>query len=87
MHSAAYRLFVAELVAMRERAGISQRELARRSGMSPSEVAKHELGERRIDVVELETVCQACGELIEEFVRRWRLHNDSTHGALDEGGK
>lgn len=67
-----YRRFVAELVATRERAGITQRELAKRTGWSQSQIAKHELGSRRMDVVELTVFCRACGEELEEFVRRLR---------------
>lgn len=74
MQSPAYARFVAELVALRERAGLTQRELARRAGLAPSQVAKHELGERRVDVVELGILCQACGESLGGFVER--LHND-----------
>ena len=65
-----YRRFAAELVATRERAGITQRELAKRTGWSQSQVAKHELGAQRMDVIELGLFCQACGESLEEFVRR-----------------
>ena len=72
--SEAYGRLVVELIATRERAGITQRELAKRTGWSQSQVAKHELGVRRMDVVELGIFCQACGEPLEEFVRR--LHND-----------
>ena len=74
LRSPAYARFVAELIALRGRAGITQRELARRTRLNPSQVAKHELGERRVDVVELGILCEACGEPLEEFVRR--LHND-----------
>lgn len=74
LRSPAYRRFVAELVALRERAGITQRELARRAGLSASQVAKHELGERRLDVVELGILCEACGESLVAFVGR--LKND-----------
>ena len=70
LHSDAYRQFAEELVGLRERAGLTQRELAQRTGMAQSQVAKHELGTRRMDVVELKTVCKACGEPIEDFVRR-----------------
>ena len=74
LSSEAYRRFVVELIATRERAGITQRDLAKRTGWSQSQIAKHELGVRRMDVVELGIFCQACGESLEEFVRR--LHND-----------
>ena len=70
--SDAYRRFVAELIATREHAGITQRDLAKRTGWSQSQVAKHELGTRRMDVVELGIFCTACGVPLEKFVRRLR---------------
>ena len=73
LNSEAYGRFVLELIATRERAAITQRDLAKRTGWSQSQVAKHELGVRRMDVVELGIFCQACGESLEEFVRRLRV--------------
>lgn len=70
LHSEAYRKFVKELIGLRERAGLTQRELAQRTGMVQSQVAKHELGTRRMDVIELGIVCAACGEPLDVFVRR-----------------
>ncbi len=70
--SEAYRRFAAELIATRERVGITQRDLAKRTGWSQSQIAKHELGTRRMDVVELGIFCQACGVSLEKFVRRLR---------------
>lgn len=72
LKSEAYGRFVVELIVTRERAGLTQRDLAKRTGWSQSQVAKHELGVRRMDVVELGIFCQACGESLEEFVRRLR---------------
>jgi transcriptional regulator with XRE-family HTH domain len=48
-----YRRFLARLRAARERAGLTQAEVARRLRRPQSFVSKCEAGERRIDVVEL----------------------------------
>jgi transcriptional regulator with XRE-family HTH domain len=45
----------------REDAGLSQRALARKLGVHASWVAKVELGERRLDVVEFIQVARALG--------------------------
>ena len=45
----------------RKTAGLTQHELARRLHKPQSFVAKYEGGERRIDVVEFVTICQAIG--------------------------
>lgn len=51
----------AALCHARQAAGLSQRALAERLNVSPSWVAKVELGERRIDFVEVCWVFAACG--------------------------
>jgi transcriptional regulator with XRE-family HTH domain len=48
-----YRAIVARLVAMRKAAELNQRELAERLGKTQSYVAKVELHERRLDIVQL----------------------------------
>lgn len=50
--SPSYDVVVQTLVAARHAAGMSQAELAKRLGKPPSYVAKIELKERRVDVVE-----------------------------------
>ena len=52
-HTATYLLFRKELVEIRKAAGFSQAQLAKKLGKPPSYVAKYELGERRLDVVEM----------------------------------
>lgn len=61
-HTTEYDLVRAELKAAREGAQLSQRALAARLGVPHSWVAKVEVGERRIDVVELCWLLGACGK-------------------------
>lgn len=49
------------LVAAREKARLTQQELAGRLGRHQSFVAKYEGGERRIDVIEFLTIARALG--------------------------
>ncbi len=56
-----YEHFRARLVALREKAGLSQRELAKRLGREHSFVGRIELGERRLDLVEVYWVFKALG--------------------------
>ena len=60
-HTRAYRLLRDLLVALRSSAGLTQRELAQRLNVPPSWVAKTELGERRLDVLEFCRLSRACG--------------------------
>ncbi len=55
---------------VRQEAGLRQVDLAARLGVPQSFVSKVELGERRLDVLELRRVCLAVGMSLEEFVRR-----------------
>ena len=57
----AYAVLRQILVAVRKAAGLSQRELAARLKRERSFVARVEQGERRVDVIELMWICQACG--------------------------
>jgi transcriptional regulator with XRE-family HTH domain len=52
---------VQTLIAARHAAGMSQAELAKRLGKPPSYVAKIELKERRVDVVEFIEFLRAAG--------------------------
>ncbi len=61
IHTRAYRLLRDQLIVLRSTAGLTQRELAHRLKVSPSWVAKTELGERRLDVLEFCRVTTACG--------------------------
>ncbi len=48
-----YRAIVAKLIAARKADGLNQREVAERLGKTQSYVAKVELHERRLDVIQL----------------------------------
>jgi transcriptional regulator with XRE-family HTH domain len=72
-----YEHFRRKLVEMREKAGMTQRALAAKLGREHSFVSRIELGERRLDVVELFWVARACGrdpkkaatELMRDFAK------------------
>jgi transcriptional regulator with XRE-family HTH domain len=61
VHSDAYRVVTKALKNAREQAGLTQQDLARRLIRPQSFVAKYELGERRLDVVEFVTIAPAIG--------------------------
>ena len=62
VHSPEYRLVLKKLVAMREQAGLTQRDLAKKLGREHSFVWRIETGERRLDVAEFFWVCQALNQ-------------------------
>ncbi len=72
-----YAIMLRLLKEARQQAGITQVEFARRLKQSQSFVSKIERGDRRIDVVQLRTICQIYGSTLSEFVQRLEIELDS----------
>jgi len=71
VHRPEYHLMLALLRAARERAGLTQYDLADKLGRSQSFVGKCEMGERRLDLVQLRDFCLALDVPFLEFVQRF----------------
>ncbi len=56
---------------MREEAGLRQLDVAAGLNQPQSFVSKYESGERRLDLLELELVCEACETSLDKFVSRY----------------
>jgi transcriptional regulator with XRE-family HTH domain len=69
VHSPAYAAFLTALVRARTDAELSQAALAARLGKPASFVGKYELGERRLDVIEVMVILRA---LDLDFARFWQ---------------
>jgi len=67
-----YRAFLGRLRQAREEAGLTQAQVAGRLGRPQTWVSKCELGERRVDFVELEDWAGACGKPLVWFATRTR---------------
>lgn len=63
-----YLFFLNRLRNAREKAGLTQEQVARKLDLTQTFVSKCERGERRIDMVELRDFCEAIGISLEEFV-------------------
>ncbi|ETX01380.1 MAG: hypothetical protein ETSY2_37300 [Candidatus Entotheonella gemina] len=61
IHSQQGQLIRDKLKEVREKAGLTQRELCRKLGREHTFISKCELGERRVDIAEFYWICQACG--------------------------
>lgn len=59
LHTSDYQAFRLSITKAREEAGLTQADLAKRLGKPQSFVSKYERGERRLDVIELLTVCKS----------------------------
>jgi transcriptional regulator with XRE-family HTH domain len=65
---AEYRGFLRRLIAARERAGLTQVDVARKLERPQSYVSKSESGERRVDVVEAAEMAQHYGVKMDDLV-------------------
>lgn len=54
------KIFCDMISTMRKAADLTQRELAKQLGREHSFVARIELGERRVDLMEFYAICQVC---------------------------
>ena len=70
LHTTRYRAFLARLRQARVDAGLTQEEVAAKLGRHQTWVSKCELGERRVDFVEIEDFAAACKKPLEFFSTR-----------------
>ncbi|WP_300162387.1 helix-turn-helix transcriptional regulator [Solidesulfovibrio sp.] len=70
-YSRRYESLRALLFALRKEAGLRQAELAARLGCPQSFVSKYESGQRRLDLIEVEAICEALGTTLAELVERF----------------
>lgn len=56
---------------IRLEAGLTQEELAERLGKPQAFVSRYELGERRLDLVEIQQISDACGVSLREVLGRY----------------
>lgn len=68
VHTAAYKHLLSAIVEARGEAGLSQAQLALRIGKPASFVGKYEIGERRLDVIELLVVLNALETDSSDFI-------------------
>lgn len=56
---------------LRLEAGLRQADLAGKLQQPQSFVSKYESGERRLDLLEIEQICDALGLSLRDFLKRW----------------
>ena len=80
LHSQRYRLFRELLLAERERAGLTQVEVARLLRKPQSFVSKYERGDRRLDVTEFLELADALAVDVPAFFERYRIQISPLEG-------
>lgn len=73
IHTREYAALLRLLRQAREAAGLTQVQVAKKLKQSQSFVTKMERGDRRLDVVQLRTVCRLYGTTLQEFVARLEM--------------
>ena len=56
---------------VRLEASLTQAQLADKLGHGQPYVSKYETGEQRLDLLEIESICQAVGITLQEFIKRY----------------
>jgi DNA-binding XRE family transcriptional regulator len=70
IYTAEYAVLLRLLKEAREQAGLTQVDLAKKLRQSQSFVSKIECGDRRLDVIQLRTVCKILGLTLPSFIQR-----------------
>ena len=60
----------ASLRKLRLEADLTQGELSKKLSKPQSFISKVEIGERRVDLIEIRAICVACGSSLRDFVTR-----------------
>jgi transcriptional regulator with XRE-family HTH domain len=66
-----YNVLLEQLYRLRMGSGLRQSDLAKKLGVPQSFISKIESGERRMDLIELRTICKVLGSNLEEFTREF----------------
>ena len=66
-----YSLLLELLCELRRKSGVTQVELAEKLGQTQSFISKVERGDRRLDIIQLRTICQTLGTTLPEFITAW----------------
>ena len=69
--TAEYRVFCELLRELRIKKGVTQTALSAALGMAQSFVSKYEMGERRLDFVEVHRLCDELGVDLEKFAKAY----------------
>jgi len=69
IHISAYKRFLKKLVQARKDSGLSQMQVAKRLKTRQTWVSKSELGERRVDVVELSQFARIYKKSLDYFLK------------------
>ena len=70
IYTSEYAIVLRLVKEARERAGLTQVQLAKKLRQSQSFVSKIECGDRRLDIIQLRTICRLLGLGLSDFVEQ-----------------
>jgi len=73
IHAKEYHMVIAMLRELREQKHFTQKDLADKIGSDQTFISKIEIGERRVDIIELKYICDALEMDLTEFVKKVEL--------------
>jgi len=73
IHAKEYHIVIAMLRELREQKQLTQKGLADKIGSDQTFISKIEIGERRVDIIELKYICEALDIELVEFIRQVEL--------------
>ena len=76
LNSSQHKVFQELFIEERKRAGVTHKALAERLGVDRSAVTRIETGERRVDLVELQQLCEVLGVLLIDFVKEYEKRSN-----------
>ncbi len=65
---------------IRRERGVTQIQLAEKMGVPQPMISRYENGERQVEYVEVELICEAMGMSLRSFTRRWESTPDDFEG-------
>lgn len=68
IHAKEYHIVISLLRELRERKQLTQKALADKIGSDQTFISKIEIGERRLDIIELKYICEALEIELVEFI-------------------
>lgn len=76
-HTREYQVFLELLIEERKKSGLTQMQLGERLTFGQPGISKIERAERRVDIAELQMICEQLGIKLEDFVAKFkkRLEN------------
>lgn len=78
-HLREHKIVEALVKELRINAGLRQIDIATALGVQQSMISKYEIGERRLDILEIRKICQICQFSLEDFIKELEVRLRSNH--------